>query len=135
MKVYTELKGFSEGWYAGLKAAKGLIDQKKYDKAAAIVADVHTASKGHMLYESQSAVMLFGLYYELGKTSEAISLADSAISSASDEEKPEWLLAKAKLLVTSGKMDEARKVLTSLTVDHASSTQSKVAQNMLSVLL
>ncbi len=65
--VFKELQVHAEGWYAGLKGAKGLIDQKDYKNAQSLVEKVASASKDHMIYGSQSRIMLFGLYQQNGE--------------------------------------------------------------------
>ncbi len=133
--VFKELQVHAEGWYAGLKGAKGLIDQKDYKNAQSLVEKVASASKDHMIYGSQSRIMLFGLYQQNGEFDKASSLSNKIISSASEDDKPEWLLAKAKLLITLKKNEEAKKLLNNLVTEHSDARQAKIAQNIMSVLL
>ena len=133
-KFYEDYKAEPVGWVAGLRVAHAKAEAKDLAAAAAIVKPIFEQSSGHDILHHQSGIILISLLEDQSQFDEAMQVADTLLSDAGAELKPQYLLIKARNLYLAKKAEEARTVLKSIVDEHGTSQEATKAKSMLALL-
>lgn len=130
----TEHAGKTEGWFAGIRAAGILMEQKKEAEARPLVEKVAQESLNDKFYQVQSRLFLVGLKEDAGEYDAALKDLDVLSGLVDDEFKPKVLLAKGRIQYFKDAKPEAKTTLSELVEKHSSSPEAQKARGILGLI-
>ncbi len=127
-KFYNKYPTKPEGFWAGMRYATFLMENKKPEEAKTILQAIVGNAKDYPIYEIQGRLALLAALEDLKSYDEAIALTDDLIKIVPKDIKPRILLAKGRMLIEQKKNPEATAALENLIKDHSSSHEADVAR-------
>ena len=133
-EFYGDHRDSPEGWMAGLRYAKGLVDQGNLSEAESIIADIFQQSQGYPLYQLLGGFNLIAVLEDQEKFQQALVIVEKMLEIVPKDFKHKVLLAKARLHYFSDQKSEAQKVLDLIIADGGQSGEMRKAQSMKGLL-
>ena len=121
-------EGTVEALRANLTYTQILLDQEKFEKAEAILADILKRSGEIAFYKFQVRSLYVSVLEQLGRFDKAKEQADLLVAMSSEKMKPKMLLVQARVVLASGKVAEGKKILQQILEKHGQSAEAQRAR-------